>query len=67
MVAFKTCDFCEDSIPAGSAACPLCGRPQQTADEWRSHYRSLVIALVLAAAIFIGWGKLVGFGPFPHP
>jgi hypothetical protein len=67
MIASKNCDFCEKSIPTGSALCPYCGRPQKTDAEWSSYYRSLVLGLLLMIAIFVGWGKLVGFAPFPHP
>jgi hypothetical protein len=67
MFGSDTCDFCERTIPPGSAVCPNCGRPQTTVAESRAHSRSLLLAILLAVVVFVGWAKFAGFAPVTAP
>jgi hypothetical protein len=61
MLPFKNCDFCEKTIPPGSAICPHCGHVQKTGTDWLNYHRSLILAGVLVFGVMAIWSKLVGF------
>jgi len=51
MQPFKSCEFCETTIPPGSTVCPHCGRPQKSGAEWSCYYRSIILAVALSIAV----------------
>jgi len=59
MLSFKNCDFCEREIAPGSPLCPHCGHIQKTGAEWSSHYRALLLAALLSAAVLVIWTALI--------
>jgi RNA polymerase subunit RPABC4/transcription elongation factor Spt4 len=61
MLPFKSCEFCETTIPPGSTVCPHCGRPQKSGAEWSRYYRSVILAVVLSIAVMYLWSRFVGF------
>jgi low affinity Fe/Cu permease len=57
------CEFCEREIPGGAGVCHHCGRLQASPAERRLTMIKTATAIVLAMAVFLLWGKFVGFAP----
>ena len=55
------CEFCEREIPDGAGVCHHCGRLQASPAEARQRLIKTATAIVLTVAVFLLWGKFVGF------